>query len=101
MKIHEDFGASPAVMDGSLRAADASDFSVHLHTDTINEFGFYEDTMAAIAGRTIHMYHTEGAGGGHAPDLLAAAGGGGRGAGALRSAPSCCSPGRRCVRSWR
>lgn len=71
VKIHEDFGASPAVMHGSLRAADASDFSVHLHTDTINEFGFYEDTMAAIAGRTIHMYHTEGAGGGHAPDLLA------------------------------
>jgi len=71
VKIHEDFGASPAVMDGSLRAADAADFSVHLHTDTINEFGFYQDTMAAIAGRTIHMYHTEGAGGGHAPDILA------------------------------
>ncbi|QDL91038.1 urease subunit alpha [Paroceanicella profunda] len=71
VKIHEDFGASPAVMDGCLRAADAADFSVHLHTDTINEFGFYEDTMAAIAGRTIHMYHTEGAGGGHAPDILA------------------------------
>lgn len=71
VKIHEDFGASPAVLDGSLRAADAADFSVHLHTDTINEFGFYQDTMAAIAGRTIHMYHTEGAGGGHAPDILA------------------------------
>ncbi len=71
VKIHEDFGASPAVLDGSLTAADAADFSVHLHTDTINEFGFYQDTMAAIAGRTIHMYHTEGAGGGHAPDILA------------------------------
>jgi len=71
VKIHEDFGASPAVIDGCLRAADAADFSVHIHTDTINEFGFYEDTMAAVAGRTIHMYHTEGAGGGHAPDILA------------------------------
>ena len=71
VKIHEDFGASPAVIDGCLRAADAADFSVHIHTDTINEFGFYEDTMAAVAGRTIHMYHTEGTGGGHAPDILA------------------------------
>ena len=70
VKIHEDFGASPAVLDGSLIAADAADFSVHLHTDTINEFGFYETTMEAIAGRGIHMYHTEGAGGGHAPDIL-------------------------------
>ncbi|TGV11272.1 urease subunit alpha [Mesorhizobium sp. M8A.F.Ca.ET.173.01.1.1] len=71
VKIHEDFGAAPAVLDGSLRSADAADFSVHVHTDTINEFGFYEDTMAAIGGRTVHMYHTEGAGGGHAPDILA------------------------------
>ena len=71
VKIHEDFGAAPAVIDGCLRAADAADFSVHIHTDTINEFGFFEDTMAAVAGRTIHMYHTEGAGGGHAPDILA------------------------------
>ena len=71
VKIHEDLGASPEVIDGCLRAADAADFSVHIHTDTINEFGFYEDTMASIAGRTIHMYHTEGAGGGHAPDILA------------------------------
>ncbi|MBU2959984.1 urease subunit alpha [Citreicella sp. C3M06] len=70
VKIHEDFGASPAVLDGTLTAADAADFSVHLHTDTINEFGFYETTMEAIAGRSIHMYHTEGAGGGHAPDIL-------------------------------
>lgn len=70
VKVHEDFGASPAVIDGSLVAADRNDFAVHLHTDSINEFGFAEDTMAAVAGRTIHMYHVEGAGGGHAPDLL-------------------------------
>lgn len=70
VKVHEDFSASPAVIDGSLRAADINDFSVCLHTDTINEFGFCEDTLAAIDGRTIHMYHVEGAGGGHAPDIL-------------------------------
>ena len=70
VKIHEDFGAAPAVIDGSLVAADRNDFAVHLHTDTINEFGFCEDTLAAVGGRTIHMYHVEGAGGGHAPDLL-------------------------------
>ena len=71
VKIHEDFGASGAVIDGCLIAADNNDFSVHIHTDTINEFGFYQDTMKAIKDRTIHMYHTEGAGGGHAPDILA------------------------------
>jgi urease subunit alpha len=70
VKVHEDFGASPAVIDGSLTAADRNDFAVHLHTDSINEFGFAEDTMAAIDGRSIHMYHVEGAGGGHAPDIL-------------------------------
>ncbi|SHE49923.1 urease subunit alpha [Kaistia soli DSM 19436] len=70
VKIHEDFGASPAVIDQTLVAADRNDFAVHLHTDSINEFGFCEDTMAAVDGRTIHMYHVEGAGGGHAPDLL-------------------------------
>ena len=70
VKIHEDLGAAPAVIDGSLIAADRNDFAVHLHTDTINEFGFCEDTMDAVNGRTIHMYHVEGAGGGHAPDLL-------------------------------
>ncbi len=70
VKIHEDLGAAPAVIDGSLIAAERNDFAVHLHTDTINEFGFCEDTMAAVDGRTIHMYHVEGAGGGHAPDLL-------------------------------
>ncbi|MBU6418971.1 MAG: urease subunit alpha [Proteobacteria bacterium] len=70
VKIHEDFGASGDVIDGSLIAADHNDFSVCLHTDTINEYGFCEDTIQAIAGRSIHMFHTEGAGGGHAPDLL-------------------------------
>ncbi len=70
VKIHEDFGAPPAVIDTCLRVADELDFQVQLHTDTLNESGFYEDTLAAIAGRTIHMYHTEGAGGGHAPDII-------------------------------
>ncbi|MFC3226230.1 urease subunit alpha [Marinibaculum pumilum] len=70
VKIHEDLGAAPAVIDGSLIAADRADFAVHLHTDTINEFGYCEDTMAAVAGRVIHMYHVEGAGGGHSPDIL-------------------------------
>ena len=70
IKIHEDFGASPDVIDASLKAADRNDFPVHLHTNSINEFGFCEDTIAAIAERSIHMYHVEGAGGGHAPDLL-------------------------------
>lgn len=70
VKIHEDFGAAPAVIDQTLVAADRSDFAVHLHTDSINEYGFCEDTMAAVDGRTIHMYHVEGAGGGHAPDLI-------------------------------
>jgi urease subunit alpha len=70
VKIHEDFGASPAVIEGSLTAAERHDFSVHIHTDTINEFGYCEDTIAACAGRTVHMYHVEGAGGGHSPDIL-------------------------------
>ena len=70
VKIHEDFGATPAVIDTCLAVADELDFQVQLHTDTLNEAGFYEDTIAAIAGRTIHMYHTEGAGGGHAPDII-------------------------------
>jgi len=70
VKIHEDFSASPAVIDQSLVAADRNDFAVHLHTDSINEYGFCEDTLNVIDGRTIHMYHVEGAGGGHAPDLL-------------------------------
>ncbi len=70
VKIHEDFGASPAVLNGSLVAADRNDFAVHIHTDTINEFGFCEDTLEEIGGRTAHMYHVEGAGGGHSPDIL-------------------------------
>jgi urease subunit alpha len=74
LKIHEDWGAMPAVIDTCLSVADELDFQVQLHTDTLNESGFLEDTMAAIKGRTIHMYHTEGAGGGHAPDIIAVAG---------------------------
>src|SRR5882724_11009662 len=70
VKIHEDFGAMPATIDTCLRVADEYDFQVQLHADTINEAGFYESTMQAIGGRTIHMYHTEGAGGGHAPDII-------------------------------
>jgi urease subunit alpha len=74
LKIHEDWGAMPAVIDTCLKVADQRDFQVQLHTDTLNESGFLEDTLAAIAGRTIHMYHTEGAGGGHAPDIISVAG---------------------------
>ncbi|MEM9274432.1 MAG: urease subunit alpha [Cyanobacteria bacterium P01_F01_bin.143] len=70
LKIHEDWGAMPAAIDTCLSVADEYDFQVQLHTDTLNESGYVEDTMNAIAGRTIHMYHTEGAGGGHAPDIL-------------------------------
>jgi urease subunit alpha len=70
LKIHEDWGATPAAIDCCLRVADDLDFQVQLHTDTLNESGFLEDTLAAIAGRTIHMYHAEGAGGGHAPDII-------------------------------
>ena len=74
LKIHEDWGAMPAVIDTCLTVADELDFQVQLHTDTLNESGFLEDTLAAINGRTIHMYHTEGAGGGHAPDIISVAG---------------------------
>ena len=70
LKIHEDWGAMPAVIDCCLGVADELDFQVQLHTDTLNESGFLEDTLAAINGRTIHMYHAEGAGGGHAPDII-------------------------------
>ena len=69
-KIHEDLGAYPAVIDQTLRVADAHDVQVMIHTDSINESVSLEETIAAIAGRTIHAYHVEGAGGGHAPDLL-------------------------------
>src|SRR5215470_12451114 len=74
LKIHEDWGAMPAAIDCCLGVADELDFQVQLHTDTLNESGFLEDTLAAIRGRTIHMYHTEGAGGGHAPDIIRVAG---------------------------
>jgi urease subunit alpha len=70
LKLHEDWGCTPTVIDASLRAADEYDVQVAIHTDTLNEAGFVEDTVNAIAGRTIHTYHTEGAGGGHAPDII-------------------------------
>lgn len=70
LKIHEDWGAMPAVIDTCLSVADEYDLQVQIHTDTLNESGYVEDTIAAIRGRTIHMYHTEGAGGGHAPDII-------------------------------
>jgi urease subunit alpha len=69
-KIHEDWAATPATIRSSLDAGDELDLQVQIHTDTLNEAGFYEDTMRAIAGRTIHTYHSEGAGGGHAPDVM-------------------------------
>ena len=70
LKDHEDWGTTPAVIDMSLRVADEEDVQVAIHPDTLNEAGFVEDTIAAIAGRTIHTFHTEGAGGGHAPDII-------------------------------
>ncbi|WP_194908120.1 urease subunit alpha [Catenulispora rubra] len=73
-KIHEDWGATPAAIDVCLRVADASGAQVSIHTDTLNEAGFVEGTVAAIAGRTIEAYHVEGAGGGHAPDIITVAG---------------------------
>jgi urease subunit alpha len=70
LKLHEDWGSTPAAIDACLKVADEHDVQVAIHTDTINEAGFLEATVAAIANRTIHTYHTEGAGGGHAPDIL-------------------------------
>ncbi|KNZ68941.1 urease subunit alpha [Thermincola ferriacetica] len=70
LKLHEDWGSTPAAIDKCLRVADEYDVQVAIHTDTLNEAGFVEDTIAAINGRTIHTYHTEGAGGGHAPDII-------------------------------
>ena len=72
-KLHEDWGSTPAAIDACLRAADRLGVQVALHTDTINEAGYLESTVSAIAGRSIHTYHTEGAGGGHAPDIIAIA----------------------------
>ena len=74
LKLHEDWGSMPAAIDTCLRVADEHDFQVQIHTDTLNKSGFVEDTLEAIGGRTIHMYHTEGAGGGHAPDIIRVAG---------------------------
>jgi urease subunit alpha len=70
LKLHEDWGTTPATINSSLNVADKTDIQVAIHTDTLNECGFVDDTIMAIAGRTIHTYHTEGAGGGHAPDIL-------------------------------
>jgi len=72
-KLHEDWGTTPAAIDACLRVADESGVQVAIHTDTLNEAGFVETTLAAIAGRSIHSYHTEGAGGGHAPDIITVA----------------------------
>ncbi len=74
LKLHEDWGTTPAAIDCALRVADRHDVQVMIHTDTLNESGFVEDTIQAFAGRTIHAYHTEGAGGGHAPDIIRIAG---------------------------
>ncbi|MFN3615069.1 MAG: urease subunit alpha, partial [Rubrimonas sp.] len=70
LKLHEDWGTTPAAIDCCLSVADRMDVQVMIHTDTLNESGFVENTLAAIAGRTIHAFHTEGAGGGHAPDII-------------------------------
>ena len=70
LKLHEDWGTTPQAIDTCLEAAEQSDVQVAIHTDTLNESGFVEDTIAAFKGRTIHTFHTEGAGGGHAPDIL-------------------------------
>jgi len=74
MKLHEDWGTTPAAIDNCLSVADDMDVQVMIHTDTLNESGFVEDTIKAFKGRTIHAFHTEGAGGGHAPDIIKVAG---------------------------
>jgi urease subunit alpha len=74
LKLHEDWGTTPAAIDCCLTVAEEHDVQVAIHTDTLNESGFLEDTLAAFKGRAIHTYHTEGAGGGHAPDIIRAAG---------------------------
>jgi urease subunit alpha len=70
LKLHEDWGTTPAAIDNCLNVAEETDIQVAIHTDTLNESGFVEDSVAAFKGRTIHTFHTEGAGGGHAPDIL-------------------------------
>lgn len=74
LKLHEDWGTTPAAIDNCLTVAEETDIQVAIHTDTLNESGFVEDTLAAFRGRAIHTYHTEGAGGGHAPDIIKACG---------------------------
>ena len=74
LKLHEDWGTTPAAIDNCLAVAEAMDVQVAIHTDTLNESGFVETTLAAFKGRTIHTFHTEGAGGGHAPDIIKAVG---------------------------
>ena len=74
LKLHEDWGTTPAAIDNCLNVAERYDVHVAIHTDTLNESGFVEDTLSAFKGRTIHTYHTEGAGGGHAPDIIKACG---------------------------
>jgi urease subunit alpha len=74
LKLHEDWGTTPATIDNCLAVADEYDIQVMIHTDTLNESGFVEDTISAFKGRTIHAFHTEGAGGGHAPDIIKVAG---------------------------
>ena len=74
LKLHEDWGTTPAAIDNSLSVADKMDVQILIHTDTLNESGFLENTLAAFKGRTIHAFHTEGAGGGHAPDIIRACG---------------------------
>ena len=74
LKLHEDWGTTPATIDAAFKVADKTDTQVAIHTDTLNECGYVDDTIAAISGRTIHTYHTEGAGGGHAPDIMKIAG---------------------------
>jgi urease subunit alpha len=74
LKLHEDWGTTPAAIDAALKVGDSMDIQVSIHTDTLNESGFVETTLHAIGGRTIHTYHTEGAGGGHAPDIIKACG---------------------------
>ncbi len=74
LKLHEDWGTTPAAIDNCLKVADNADVQVMIHTDTLNESGFVEDTIKAFKGRTIHAFHTEGAGGGHAPDIIKVAG---------------------------
>jgi urease subunit alpha len=74
LKLHEDWGTTPAAIDCCLGVAEKMDVQVAIHTDTLNESGFVEDTIAAFKDRCIHTYHTEGAGGGHAPDIIKAAG---------------------------